>query len=59
MTNNKAVTIVHLSDMKPNPVEHLNSGNNYNCCDCGKAGEGNTVDVIKLMEVIGVENKKI
>lgn len=43
MKNNKAVTIVHLSDMKPFPTHDLNRENNYNCCIYGKSGEGKTV----------------
>lgn len=62
MKNNKAVTIVHLSEMKPFSTHNLNRGNNYNCANYGKSGEGKTVDIIdliKLMSEIDVENKKI
>lgn len=59
MKNNKAVTIVHLSDMKPFPTHDLDRKNNYNCCIYGKTGEGKTVDVIKLMTATDVENKNI
>lgn len=59
MKNNKAVAVVHLSDMKPNLIVHLNNGSNSKFCDYGKTGKGKTFDLIKLMEAICVENKKI